>query len=367
MRMDTVSPAPPAVSRPVAGAAFAHRLRGFGTPLLLIAIVGIVTLLAVLGGDQLQTSLTEMLIRMVVVVGIWVFVGNSGVISFGQVGFMCIGAYAAAWATVDPAWKGIMLTGLPQVLQDNEYPVPLALLGGGLLAAAVALLLGAAIMRLSGIAASIATFAFLMIVNSVYSNWDSVTGGTSSIIGIPTVVGPGLAFVFAAAAILVAHWFQVSRTGLMLRASRDDEVAAKASAVNVVRVRLVAFVISAAIVGTGGALWSHFLGVLTADTFYLTLSFVTLAMLVVGGLGSLSGAVIGVIVVTVVVQALRTLEQGVTVGGSNVTSPPGSQEIGLGLVLALIMIFRPMGLTQGREVAWRWRRAKPGQQQGSRR
>jgi len=364
--LDTVTQAAPAVPL-AAGAASAQHQRGLGTPLLLIAIVGAVTLLAVLGGEQWQTSLTEMLIRMVVVVGIWVFVGNSGVISFGHVGFMCVGAYAAAWATVDPDWKGIMLTGLPQALQDNAYPVPLALLGGGLLAAAVALVLGVAIMRLSGIAASIATFAFLMIVNSVYSNWDSVTGGTSSIIGIPTVIGPGLAFGFAAAAILAAHWFQVSRIGLMLRASRDDEVPAKASAVNIVRVRLVAFVISAGIVGTGGALWGHFLGVLTADTFYLTLSFVTLAMLVVGGLGSLSGAVAGVIVVTLVVQALRTLEQGVTVGGSSVTLPPGSQEIGLGLVLALIMIFRPMGLTQGRELVWPWRPARPGKRQASQR
>jgi branched-chain amino acid transport system permease protein len=337
---------------PSVWAAPVHYLRGLGTPLLLIVVVAVTTLLAVLGGDELQTSLTEMLIRMVVVVGIWVFVGNSGVISFGHVGFMCVGAYAAAWATVDPAWKGIMLTGLPQMLQDNQYPIPLALLGGAILSAVVALVLGAAIMRLSGIAASIATFAFLMIVNSVYSNWDSVTGGTSSIIGIPSVVGPWLAFGFAAAAILVAHGFQVSRIGLMLRASRDDEVAAKASAVNIIRVRLVAFVISAAIVGTGGALWAHFLGVLTADTFYLSLSFVTLAMLVVGGLGSLSGAVIGVIVVTIVVQSLRALEQGVPLGSTTITLPPGSQEIGLGLVLALIMIFRPTGLTQGRELAW---------------
>jgi len=92
---------------------------------------------------------------------------------------------------------------------------------------------------------------------------------------------------------------------------------------------------------------------------------VTLAMLVVGGLGSLSGAVVGVIAVTAVVQALRTLEQGVTVGGSSVTLPPGSQEIGLGLVLALIMVFRPTGLTQGRELAWPWRRARPRELQGS--
>ena len=334
-------------------------LRGLVTPLLLIAAVAVVTLIGVLGGDQIQTSLVEMLIRMVVVVGMWVFIGNSGVISFGHIGFMCIGAYAAAWATVDPNWKSIMLTGLPNALQNNQYPIPLGIAGAAVLAAVVALLLGAAIMRLSGIAASIATFAFLMIVNSVYSNWDSVTAGTSSIIGIPSVVGPWVAFGFAAAAILVAHLFGVSRIGLMLRASRDDEVAAKASAVNILRVRLLAFVLSAAIVGAGGAIWGHFLGILTADTFYLSLSFITLAMLVVGGLGSLSGAVLGVVLVTVVVEVLRRLEQGVPIGSSSFVLPAGSQEIGLGLVLALIMIFRPTGIAAGRDLVWprRWTRA----------
>ncbi|WP_428490167.1 branched-chain amino acid ABC transporter permease [Rhodopila sp.] len=334
-------------------------LRGLATPLLLIAAVAVVTLIGVLGGDQIQTSLVEMLIRMVVVVGMWVFIGNSGVISFGHIGFMCIGAYAAAWATVDPNWKSIMLTGLPDALQNNQYPIPVGIAGAAVLAAVVALLLGAAIMRLSGIAASIATFAFLMIINSVYSNWDSVTAGTSSIIGIPTVVGPWLAFGFAAAAILVAHLFAVSRIGLMLRASRDDEVAAKASAVNVLRVRLLAFVLSAAIVGAGGAIWGHFLGILTADTFYLSLSFITLAMLVVGGLGSLSGAVLGVVLVTVVVEVLRRLEQGVPIGSATFVLPEGSQELGLGLVLALIMIFRPNGIAAGRDLVWprRWTRA----------
>jgi branched-chain amino acid transport system permease protein len=333
-------------------------LRGLVTPMLLIAAVGVVTFIGILGGDQVQTSLTEMLIRMVVVVGIWVFVGNSGIISFGHVGFMCIGAYAAAWATVDPNWKSIMLTGLPDFLQNGQYPVSYAIVGGAVLAAAVALVIGFAIMRLSGIASSIATFAFLMIVNSVYSNWDSVTGGTSSIIGIPTVIGPWIAFAFAAGAILLAYGFKVSRYGLMLRASREDAVAARASAVNILRVRLAAFVLSAAIVGVGGALWGHFLGVLTADSFYLSLCFITLAMLVVGGLGSLTGAVLGVVVVTIVVEVLRALEGGIPIGSHTLSLPPGSQEIGLGLVLALIMIFRPTGLTRGRELQWpgRWSR-----------
>ena len=317
---------------------------------LILVLTAIVALCIGFGTDQIQVTLTEMLIRMTVVVGMYLFIGNSGILSFGHVGFMCIGAYAAAWMTVDPTWKQMMLSDLPAVLQQNRYPfLPAVLVGGGL-AALVALVLGAAIMRLSGIAGSIATFAFLMIVNSVYSNWEALTAGTSSVIGVPTVVGPWIALAFAAAAILLTWLFQVSGIGLQLRASRDDEVAARSSGVRVVRVRLVAFVASAALVGVGGGLYGHFLGILTTDTFYLSLSFVTLAMLVVGGIGSLAGAVVGVLAVTVIVELLRLCEAGVAVGGTVLRLPQGSQEIGLGLAMALVMIFRPSGLTRGREL-----------------
>jgi branched-chain amino acid transport system permease protein len=151
---------------------------------------------------------------------------------------------------------------------------------------------------------------------------------------------------------VLAFVFQVSRYGLMLRASRDDEVAAKSSAIGIVKVRLIAFVVSAMIAGVAGALYGHFLGILTADTFYLSLTFVTLAMLVVGGVGSLTGAVTGVVAVTFVVEVLRHLEAGVPLGTAKLQLPQGSQEIGLGIVMALIMVFRPSGLTRGREVPW---------------
>jgi branched-chain amino acid transport system permease protein len=322
------------------------------TPALLIAGLALLACISLVGGsDPVSVTLTEMFIRVVVVVGLYVFIGNSGIISFGHIGFMCIGAYAAAWATAPAAFKQIMLAGLPSFLQDNQYPFLAAQAGALVLPAAVALLLGAAIMRLSGTAASIATFAFLIIVNSVYSNWDSVTAGVSSIIGIPTVVGPWVAFLFAALAVVAAYLFQISRFGLMLMASRDDEVAARASAVKILRVRLLAFVLSAALVGLGGGLYAQFLGILTVDPFYLNLSFIAIAMLVVGGMSSLTGAVAGVVVVTAIVQFLLLLERGVPIGKVTLALPEGSEEIGLGILMALILIFRPSGLLRGREWA----------------
>lgn len=328
------------------------------TPLLLALVLLVVTALgAATGNETIQVTLTEMFIRLIVVVGLSVFIGNSGIISFGHVAFMCIGAYAAAWATAEPAFKQIMLSGLPLLLQENQYPFALAMAGSIALPAIVALVLGFALMRLSGTAASIATFAVLMIVNSVYANWDSVTAGVSSIIGIPTVVGPWTAGTFAAVAILVAYLFQSSRFGLMLRASRDDEVASRASGVDVKRVRLIAFVVSAAIAGAGGGLYAQFLGILTVDPFYLGLTFITLAMLVIGGMSSLSGAVLGVVAVTAIVEILKLFERGVEIGTSRLSLPLGSQEIGLGVVMALILIFRPDGLSRGRELALRRRPA----------
>lgn len=323
-------------------------------PLLVLCLI-VVVIAAIgdgLGSEQVKVTLTEMLIRLIVVCGMYVFIGNSGILSFGHIGFMCIGAYAAAWATVDPTWKQMMLTGLPDFLQNNEYGFLPAVAGAAALTGLVALIVGAAIMRLSGIAGSIATFALLAIINSVYSNWETVTAGTSSIIGVPNVVGPWVACAFAIGTLVLTFVFQVSRFGLMLRASRDDEVAAKSSAVNIVRMRLVAFVFSAMIAGVAGALYGHFLGILTSDTFYLSLTFVTLAMLVVGGVGSLTGAVTGVLAVTVIVEILRHFEAGIPAGSITVQLPQGSQEIGLGIAMALILIFRPAGLTKGLEVPW---------------
>ena len=322
---------------------------------LLLALSALVALCSALGSQELQVAMTEMLIRLSVVVGIYIFAGNSGILSFGHIGFMCIGAYAAAWATCDPQWKQLMLTGLPMFLRANRYPMLVAVFGGGLLAGAVALAFGTAIMRLSGIAASIATFAFLIVVNSIYANWDNVTAGTSSMVGIPTLVGPWVSFAFVVIAVILAYVFQMSGVGLMLRATRDDAVAAASSAIEIQRVRLIAFAISGFVVGAAGGVYAHFLGILTTDVFYLDLTFITIAMLVVGGIGSLSGAVVGVVFITMVTEAFRAGEAGVDIGGLSLSLPRGAQEIGLGVLMALVLIFRPAGIMGGRELPFPFR------------
>ena len=242
-------------------------------------------------------------------------------------------------------------------------PFPVSLLLATIFTGLVAYIFGRILMRLSGIAASIATFAMLAVINAVYSNWQSVTGATSSIVGIPMKTGIWTALAGATAAVIVAYLYAISRSGLALRATRDEAVAASASGVDMVRERLTAFVISALIISLAGALYAHFLGVVNPDAFYMNLTFITLSMLVVGGMNSLSGAVIGVVVLSSIIEALRWLEKGVDIGVGTISIPNGAQEIAIGVIMIVILMFRPTGLTRNREIAWRrWpfaRRAEP--------
>jgi branched-chain amino acid transport system permease protein len=186
----------------------------------------------------------------------------------------------------------------------------------------------------------------------VYANWDAVTLGLSSVVGLPTYVNVWVAFAWAAVAITVAYVYQSSRFGLALRATREDEVAAQASGIHIMGQRMRAFVLSAFFVGVGGALYGHYLGAVSVDTFYIGMTFVTLAMLVVGGMHSLSGAVIGVLVISGLVESLRKLESGIDLGGFMLGAPTYSQELGLAVVMILILLFRPKGLMAGTELQW---------------
>lgn len=323
------------------------------TPLVLTLIVGLIVLATTAFGDnRFDMTVTEMLIRMVAVIGIYIFIGNSGQLSFGHVGFMCLGAYTAAWVTCDPLWKGMMLSALPDILKDHAYGVEVSVSLAVILCMALALVLGLVFMRLSGIASTITTFGFLIILNSVFSNWGSLTAGTSSIIGIPTVVTPGWALLSVIAALLVAWVYQNSKYGLMLRAVRESEPAALACGIPLVKMRLGSFVLSAGVCGGAGALYAHFVGFLSPDALYLDATFILLSMLIVGGLQSLSGAVMGTIAVSLLIEVLRYAENGVVIAGDTYALASGTQQLGLAAVLALVLLIKPQGLTGGREFGW---------------
>lgn len=324
------------------------------TPLLLaLVLLALMLLVELFGAPGLQRTLTETLIRLVVVIGLYLFVGNSGVMSFGHVAFMGVGAYVAAWTTMDPGIKQYVLPGLPVLMQQSSMHWLLATLLAGLFTALMGLLCGALLLRLTGIAASIASFALLAIFNVVYSNWDSVTAGTSSIVGIPTQVQLWQAGGFAIAAIVVAHFYSVSRYGLALRSVREEPVASRSCGVNAYRQLLIAFVLSTFVCGVGGALDAQYLGVVNPDAYYLGRTFIYLAMLVVGGVSTLSGAVTGVLLLSALTELLNRLEAGVHIGTQTLSIPTGAQEIVIGVLMISVLIVRPKGLAGRREYRWK--------------
>jgi branched-subunit amino acid ABC-type transport system permease component len=347
----------PRPARPPGAGARSPRLlweRSVWPPLALMAVTSGVALVAWgLGSDSLDRVVIGMVINMIVVVGLYTYVGTSGVFSFGHAAFMAIGAYTGALCVIPGDTKAAILPDLPGFLANLHLaPFPATLLAGGV-SGLVALVLSAPLARLSGLTAGLATFALLNITNVVARNWQEVTRGTAGIAGIPTTTTIGTALGWALTATTVAWVFQRSRVGLRLRASREDEAAARAVGIGVALERRVALVLSAFFVGAGGAVYGMFIGSFNPDAFFLGITFLVTAMLIVGGMTSLTGAVLGTIVISAVDELLRRVEEGVDLGPVSIPARSGLREVGLALAMLAILILRPSGLTAGREIGWR--------------
>lgn len=321
----------------------------FSVATLILLVVG-VTLLASLGSAVLRNVLVNMLITLILVVGLYVFVGNTGVFSFGHIGFMAIGAYAAGIVRIPRPTKAALLQ-LPDVLQRAHFGALQATLLGGGLAAGVAAVVALPIMRLGGLTAGLATFALLNIINVVAANLDQFTGGSTGMAGVPTTTTVTSALIWSLIAIASAWLFQQTRLCLRIRAAREDEPAARALGIKVVPDRAAAFVLSAFICGLAGALYAQLTGSFGPDAFFLPTTFTVVAMLVVGGRYSLSGAVVGTLFVATISEGLRRIEGGVHIGTVHIPARPGLQELGLALALLLTLLVRPRGITGGNEVS----------------
>ena len=323
----------------------------------LAAPVALVLLAAALGTLVSQSSrgyFIDALVKVAIVVALYVFIGNSGVLSFGHISFVAVGAYLAGLVSIDPKTKAFTMPGLfPTLLHAHAglaASLGLAAAAGGVYALAV----GLPLMRLSGLPAGIATFAVLGITYNVLSYWSRVGPGVQTLSSVPETGGWTIA-AGAIIAVVAAFAYQRSRFGRQLRATREDPPAARASGIDVYRQRLFAFTLSGALAGLAGGLYVHQLGLISPDLFYLDLTFVTLAMLVFGGVGSLWGAVVGALAISALNSFLGDAENTVDVGFS-LTLPNGTRLVTVGAVMAAVLILRPSGLTGGREFGARWLR-----------
>jgi len=195
----------------------------------------------------------------------------------------------------------------------------------------------------------------LEITHNLLRYYEKIGPGLNTFSSVPETTGIRQAAIGALLVIVAAFLYARSRYGRMLRATREDPAAAAATGVSMYRQRLVAFALSGAIAGFAGGLYIHLLP-LNTEGVYLDLTFITLAMLVIGGTTSLWGAVVGALAVSALDSFLAEAENGIKILGGTLDLPSGTRVIAEGALMALVLIFRPGGLTGGREFVLRWRR-----------
>jgi len=332
-------------------------VRRFAEVLVPALLVLATALLALEVSSYLQAYFLDTLIKVAIVVGLYVFIGNSGVLSFGQISFVAVGAWTAGVLTVPRAAKPIAMPGLAHFLVTTNVGNITSLALAAVIGGAFAFAVGLPLMRLSGLAAGIATFAVLEITNNVLNYEGLISPALNGFSSVPATTGIWQATIGCLICIAVAYAYQRTRFGRMLRATREDPAAAAAAGISIHRQRLVAFTLAAALAGFAGGLYVH-LQPLAANDLFLNLTFITLAMLVVGGSGSLLGAVVGALALNGIYTFFHAAVNTVDVFGWHLQVRAGTAEIVLGVLMVVILIFRPGGITGGREFSLPRRRRR---------
>ena len=317
-------------------------------PLVVAGVV--IALAAAVYQDANMTQIVLLFgINAIMVIGFQIFVGNTGLVSFGHIAFMALGAYGAAVVSIDPADKSYLLPDLPGFLEHMKLGVVPALLVGGFVAAAFSLVTGVALMRLSGAAASIATLGLLAITVNVLSQSTRFTHGPRALFGVPEYANFAAVFGSLAVVVLVSGLFKWSSAGLRARANRDDLIAAEASGVGSLRARLIPFVLSAFVTGVAGGLYGMLITAFSPASFTLALAVVVLTMAIIGGVNSITGALLGATLITALNEVMRRVEDGVDLAGLHIKAATGISAAVLGVALIVTLRLRPAGLLSSYE------------------
>ncbi len=325
---------------------------------ILLVSFAILALIPVLIRDSFFLFVFTLVFIFAIYAASWNFLANSGQGSLGHAVFLGIGGFASALIGGQISIAIIGLTGAAQ-MQIGALSIfiqVLVLLVGGLISAGIGFLIGLACVRLKAWYLAMVTFGFSVIADTLSSQFDSFTHGINGF--APTILVPGgypfyfLVISFTVVSIGVMYLIMKSRMGLAFRAIHGNEAEAKMIGINTAKYKLIAFTISTFFAGIAGGLYVYFLRFVDNSIFSPTNSFLPLIMTVIGGLGTVSGPVIGAIFLTAVGQILTT--QTVT-QSLNTTLGPFFPKVGyvgppltyliIGVILLIIVIFSPKGLT----------------------
>lgn len=261
-------------------------------------------------------------IHVVIALGLNLLVGYTGQISLGHAAFLAVGAYTSV------------------ALVGRGIPYPVALIAAGLISAACGFVVGLPALRMEGPYLTIATMGFGIAAQQLFTRWESLTGGSMGLHTPAMSVGPWILDTDAAryalvmpvtvACVIAARNIARSRVGRAFTAIRDSDVAAQASGVNLTYTKTLAFAVSTFFTGMAGSMYAHVMGFVAPESFDLFLSIKFLAMVVVGGLGSILGSVLGAV-----------LLMGIELGFS---AAKAYAAMAIGAVMVLVILVEPLGL-----------------------
>jgi len=298
-----------------------------------LALLAGCILVPLLLDDYFRSQLTFICLYSTVTVSLMLLSGYTGQISLGHAAFFAIGSYTSA------------------ILTTKGVPFLLALPAAGVLSALVGIVIGLPALRLSGLYLAIATMGFAFIVEEILARWETVTQGNLGMLVDPPSVGSFsfdtelryfyLAFFILILTVLAARNILRSPTGRAMIAIRDSEVAAQAMGVNLAKFKTMAFAISAFFTGIGGSLYAHKLTFISPECYTILVSIEFLAMIIIGGLGSLHGAVYGTAFIIFLPQ-LIILSKGYL--PASVADQTGLEPALYGLMIMLFILLEPMGI-----------------------
>lgn len=280
--------------------------------------------------------------------------GFTGLFSLGSAGFMAVGAYVTTILFMSPEAKEqiFYLTPMVPFLQNIQLPFGLALVCAGLVSALAAFLIGFPCLRLRGDYLAIATLGFSEIIRVLFTNMQTITNGSVGFKGIPPVAN--LWWTFGVLALVVIFILRMMRTsyGRALKAIRDDEVAAESMGISLFRHKMWSFVISGFIAGLGGGLIASIVGSINPLQFRFILSYDILLIVVLGGMGSVSGTVVSAFIITAAKEWLRFLDNGFSLGLFRVPAISGLRMVVFSVLLMVVILFYRQGLSGGKEFSW---------------
>ena len=335
----------------------------FRKTLLTICFIGFLFVIAWLADSYLDEYVMRVvrtgLIYITAAVGYNLINGIAGQFSLGPNGFMALGGYTVALLMLPLEQKEFVWFLQPLIWPFNAFSFgkslfPLAVALGGLAGALGALIVGLPSLRLRGDYLAIATFGFSQIIIVLANNLIPITNGALGIKGVPEYANVYWCLAWAVAAVLIISNLANSSYGRAMKSIRDDEIAAEAMGISVFRHKLLAFVVSGFFAGVAGGLIASLITTVSPSLFSFSMTFNLLIIIVLGGLGSITGSTITAFAFTILSEALRFVESPITIGSIYIPGIAGMRMLVFSLLLVLLMIFYRRGLFGEKEISWDW-------------